>query len=77
MTRVALIADPHVHDCGWSPSGSGLQRAVRSYAETSASTRVFNESLPDLKSVKTEYSLGNAQPDSADRAQTIIEDLNP
>lgn len=49
MTRVALIADPHVHDCGWSPSGSGLQRAVRSYAETSASTRVFNESLPAFR----------------------------
>ena len=38
---------------------------------------LFNQSLPHLKSVKTEYSLGNAQPNPADRAQTIIEDLNP
>lgn len=38
---------------------------------------LFNQSLPDLKSVKTEYSLGNAQPNPADRAKTIIEDLNP
>ncbi|MFZ0100348.1 MAG: metallophosphoesterase [Gemmobacter sp.] len=49
MTRIALIADPHVHDCGWSPSGSGLRHAVRSYAETSASTRVFNESMPAFR----------------------------
>lgn len=38
---------------------------------------LFNESLPDLNSIKTEYSLGNAQPNPADRAKTIIEDLNP
>lgn len=38
---------------------------------------LFNQSLPNLNTVKTEYSLGNAQPDSADRAITIIEDLNP
>ncbi len=38
---------------------------------------LFNQSLPDLNTVATEYSLGNAQPDSADRAKTIIEDLNP
>lgn len=38
---------------------------------------LFNESLPDLNTVTTEYSLDNAQPDPADRAKTIIEDLNP
>ncbi|MFK0090952.1 hypothetical protein ACIQUS_27170 [Pseudomonas sp. NPDC090755] len=38
---------------------------------------LFNQSLPDLNTVTTDYSLGNAQPDPADRAQTIIEDLNP
>ena len=37
----------------------------------------FNESLPNFKTLNTEYSLGNAQPDPADRAKTIIEDLNP
>lgn len=38
---------------------------------------LFNQSLPDLNTVVTEYSLGNAQPNPADRAKTIIEDLNP
>jgi alpha-mannosidase len=38
---------------------------------------LFNQSLPDLNTVATEYSLGNDQPNPADRAQTIIEDLNP
>ena len=37
----------------------------------------FNDSLPNFKTLNTEYSLGNAQPDPADRAKTIIEDLNP
>lgn len=37
----------------------------------------FNDSLPNFNTLKTEYSLGNAQPDPADRAKTIIEDLNP
>lgn len=38
---------------------------------------LFNENLPDLNTVTTEYSLDNAQPNPADRAKTIIEDLNP
>lgn len=38
---------------------------------------LFNETLPDLNTVVTDYSLSNAQPDPADRARTIIEDLNP
>lgn len=46
MTRIAVIADPHVHDCDWSPRDSGLGRAIRTWADTAASTRVFNESLP-------------------------------
>lgn len=37
----------------------------------------FNDSLPNFNTLNTEYSLGNAQPDPADRAKTIIEDLNP
>lgn len=38
---------------------------------------LFNQSLPDLNTVTTDYSLDNAQPNPADRAKTIIEDLNP
>ncbi|ODT76514.1 MAG: hypothetical protein ABS76_30980 [Pelagibacterium sp. SCN 64-44] len=49
MIRFAVIADPHVHDCAWAPSGSGLHQAVRSLAETGKSTRVFNESIPAFK----------------------------
>ncbi|WP_347265790.1 metallophosphoesterase [Paracoccus sp. (in: a-proteobacteria)] len=49
MTRIAVIADPHVHDCGWQPAGSGLAGAIRSYGDTAASTRVFNESLPAFR----------------------------
>ena len=37
----------------------------------------FNATLPDLNEVETQYSLSNAQPDPADRAKTLIEDLNP
>jgi hypothetical protein len=37
---------------------------------------LFNQSLPDLNTVTTEYSLDNAQPNPADRAKSIIEDLN-
>jgi 3',5'-cyclic AMP phosphodiesterase CpdA len=49
VIRIAVIADPHVHDRGWAPAGSGLGRAIRSYGETAASTRVFNESLPAFR----------------------------
>lgn len=49
MTRLALIADPHLHDCGWRPANSGLPGAIRSYAETIASTRIFNESAPAFR----------------------------
>lgn len=36
----------------------------------------FNNTLSPLNTVATDFSLGNAQPNPADRAQTIIEDLN-
>lgn len=49
MIRIAVIADPHVHDCAWIPEGSGLPGAVRTFAETAASTRVFNESIPAFR----------------------------
>lgn len=47
--RIAVIADPHVHDVAWRPAGAGLAGAVRSWADTVASTRVFNESLPAFR----------------------------
>jgi 3',5'-cyclic AMP phosphodiesterase CpdA len=49
VIRLAIIADPHLHDCGWRPAGSGLPGAIRSYADTCASTRVFNESQPAFR----------------------------
>jgi len=49
VIRVAVIADPHVHDCGWAPSGTRLGGAIRSFGDTAASTRVFNESLPAFR----------------------------
>lgn len=36
----------------------------------------FNATLPDLSTLSTEYSLNNAQADPADRAKTLIEDLD-
>lgn len=49
MIRIGVIADPHVHDCAWVPKGSGLEGAIRSFGETAASTRVFNESIPAFR----------------------------
>lgn len=49
MIRLAVIADPHYHHCPWIPAGSGLSGAVRSYRDTAASTRVFNESGPAFR----------------------------
>ncbi|MCA9720445.1 MAG: hypothetical protein KC468_37630, partial [Myxococcales bacterium] len=49
MIRLAVIADPHHHDTGWVPVGTGLPGAIRSYADTAASTRVFNESGPAFR----------------------------
>jgi len=49
VIKIAVIADPHVHDCSWRPENSGLTGAIRSYSETAASTRVFNESIPAFR----------------------------
>jgi 3',5'-cyclic AMP phosphodiesterase CpdA len=49
LIRYAVIADPHVHACDWVPTGSPLTGAVRSFADTAASTRVFNESVPAFR----------------------------
>lgn len=42
MMRLAVLADPHLHDTRWT----GPPGLVRTLADTAASTRVFNESLP-------------------------------
>ena len=49
MIQLAVIADPHFHDCGWIPRNSALPGAIRSYTETIDSTRVFNESGPAFR----------------------------
>jgi len=49
MIRLAVIADPHFHDCAWIPKNSALPGAIRSYGDTIDSTRVFNESGPAFR----------------------------
>ncbi len=46
--RLAVIADPHLHDTTFDPRGDG-SGAVRTLADTVASTRVFNESVPAFR----------------------------
>jgi 3',5'-cyclic AMP phosphodiesterase CpdA len=48
--RIAVIADPHVHDPQFDPRGDG-SGALRTFADTVGSTRVFNESLAALRQV--------------------------
>ena len=61
MIRIAVIADPHVHDCAWIPDGSGLPGAIRSFAETAASTRVFNESIPAFRAALDRVAASGAK----------------
>jgi 3',5'-cyclic AMP phosphodiesterase CpdA len=50
MYRLAVLADPHVHDVHMSYPGAPLGiPAVRTLAETVASTRVFNEGYMALR----------------------------
>jgi 3',5'-cyclic AMP phosphodiesterase CpdA len=49
MIRLAVIADPHFHDCAWIPKNSTLPGAIRTLSETFDSTRVFNESGPAFR----------------------------
>lgn len=52
MIRLAVIADPHFHDVTYRFGSPGAPlAAVRSLADTVASTRVFNESYPALPAV--------------------------
>lgn len=46
--RLAIIADPHLHDTSYDPRGDG-SGAFRTLSETCASTRVFNESVPAFR----------------------------
>ena len=46
--RLAVIADPHLHDTSYDPLGDG-SGAFRTLAETVRSTRVFNESVPAFR----------------------------
>jgi 3',5'-cyclic AMP phosphodiesterase CpdA len=46
--RLAVIADPHLHDTSYDPHGDG-SGAFRTLAETVGSTRVFNESVPAFR----------------------------
>lgn len=47
MTRIAILSDPHLHDVqSGAPEGAPL---VRSFADSMASTRVFNESGPAFR----------------------------
>lgn len=48
--RIAVIADPHVHNPRFDPRGDG-SGAFRTFADTVGSTRVFNESLAALRQV--------------------------
>lgn len=61
MIRIAVIADPHVHDCSWIPEGTSLPGAVRTFAETAASTRVFNESIPAFRAALDQAADANAK----------------
>ena len=61
MIRIAVIADPHVHDCDWQPAGSGLPGAIRSFGETVDSTRVFNESIPAFRAALTRAAEAGAK----------------
>lgn len=46
--RLAIIADPHLHDTSYDPRGDG-SGAFRTLSETVGSTRVFNESVPAFR----------------------------
>ncbi|GAA2856800.1 3',5'-cyclic AMP phosphodiesterase CpdA [Aminobacter niigataensis] len=50
--KIAVIADPHFHDIDYRQGvGRGDQVAVRTLADTNASTRVFNESFHATKAL--------------------------
>ncbi len=50
MERIAVISDPHFHDIDYRQgTGRSDRIAVRTLADTAASTRVFNESFQALR----------------------------
>lgn len=49
--QIAVVADPHYHDIfGW-PDATGERPALRSFADSMASTRIFNESFAVFRAV--------------------------
>src|SRR3569833_4104460 len=49
--QIAVLADPHYHDVlGWREVTAG-KLALRSFADSMASTRIFNESYPVFRAV--------------------------
>ena len=49
--QIAVVADPHYHDIfGW-PEATGERPALRSFTDSMASTRIFNESFPAFRTV--------------------------
>src|SRR3569623_2106637 len=49
--QIAVVADPHYHDVlGWREVTAGTL-ALRSFADSMASTRIFNESYPVFRAV--------------------------
>ncbi|HTN64061.1 MAG TPA: metallophosphoesterase, partial [Devosia sp.] len=50
MTRIAILADPHFHDIDFDPAGMGMPHpALRTLADSTESTRIFNESGSALR----------------------------
>ena len=75
MIRLAVIADPHFHDCAWIPKNSALPGAIRSYGDTIDSTRVFNESGPAFRAaldMAEMQDIFNAERATAGRASATL-----
>lgn len=49
--KIAVIADPHFHDMTRRPDAGADAPAIRTYADSIASTRVFNESAAALRTL--------------------------
>lgn len=49
--KIAVIADPHFHDITFRPGGDVALPAIRSFADSVVSTRVFNESFAGLRAL--------------------------
>jgi len=62
LPKIAIIADPHVHDTSFRPPGAREDFAsVRTLADTVASTRVFNESSHALRAALDDVAARDIQ----------------